>query len=123
MSRHTEKHEILRRGLGELKKSINDIIKRITSCETTQNLLLTAPIFIEPTVFSYRDITMETTSVVQLSINGIIPILFAIFWPFFTIKIPINSCKIDCKWPERSAIRRKQFLAPACQVSIKSNQN
>ena len=37
--------------------------------ETRQNLLLKAPIVIKPTDFSNRDINMETTSAVKLSMT------------------------------------------------------
>ena len=49
-------------------KRFKDRRKRIIPHETTQNLLLTAPILILPMAFSNGDITMETTGVQQLSI-------------------------------------------------------
>ena len=69
MSRRIQNHEILQRGSGEfnLLKDIRDRRRRITPRETRQNLLLTAPILIPATVFSYGDITMETTSTLKLS--------------------------------------------------------
>ena len=60
--------------------SFKDTTKTITPCETRQNLLLTAPILIKPTVFSNRDIIMETTSVVKVSMA-----LFLHFLPFFVV--------------------------------------
>ena len=61
-------------------KGIKDTTKRIIPHATRQNLLLTAPILIKPTVFSNRDIIMETTSVVKVSMA-----LFQHFLPFFAI--------------------------------------
>ena len=95
--------------------------KRITPRENRQNLLLTAPILISATVFSYQDITMETRGILKISMAKL-----KRFWPFFAIFLPenwINSCKTYCKGLESSAVSRKQFLAHVCQVLIKCIQS
>ena len=48
---------------------MKDTRKRITPRETRQNLLLTAAILILSTIFGYGDITMETTSIINLSMS------------------------------------------------------
>ena len=65
MSRRIENHEILERGLGELNllKKYYRYQKKMTLCESRQNLLLTTSILISATVLSYGDITMEITRV------------------------------------------------------------
>ena len=52
--------------------------KKITPHETRQNLLLTAPILIAPTVFSNGDISTETTSIVKHSM-AVLQFLFSVF--------------------------------------------
>ena len=54
--------------------------KTITPCETTQNLLLAAPILNSATVISNGDITMETISAVKVSMAQ-----FPHFLPFMVI--------------------------------------
>ena len=80
MSRHIENHEILDRVLEIFSKSTKSKTKRITPRETRQNLLLTAPIMISATIFTYGDITIETTSTLKLSMAKL-----KRFWPFFAI--------------------------------------
>ena len=55
------------------------------SCETRQNLLLTATILISATVFSYGDITLETRSILKISMAKL-----KHFWPFFAIFLTEN---------------------------------
>ena len=81
MSRRIENREVLERGSGEFNfLSFKDVRKIITPRETRQNLLLMAPILISHTIFSNRDITMETTSVVKRPM-----LFFQQFLPFFAV--------------------------------------
>ena len=57
----------------------------MTPRENKQNLLLTAPILISPTVFSYGDITMETTGILKISMAKL-----KRFWQFFAIFLSEN---------------------------------
>ena len=51
----------------EFSQSIRGLRKTVTPCETGQNLLLTAPIFISATIVDNGDISMETTSELDIS--------------------------------------------------------
>ena len=66
---------------------INDTRKIITPPENRQSLLLRAPILISAIVFSYGDITLETTSIGLLKISMA---KLKHFWPFFAIFLSEN---------------------------------
>ena len=88
MSRYIENYEFLERGSGEfnfLKKYYRYTRKRIRPRETRKNLLQTASILISATVFSYGDITLETTGILKISMAKL-----KHFWPFFAIFLSEN---------------------------------